>query len=247
MTDSLAWVFRPIDVRRHNRAAILHLLVRYANPGAVVFDIGCGDKPFASDVRGLGCTYIGVDIADGFYKEKPDLIGTATDVPAADEVADVIISSQVLEHLENPVSALEEAHRLLKPGGVLLCSFPFLYPIHAPPYDYGRYTRFFISRAAERLGYEVLSEEAFAGYWRLCGMAFALYAQSFNRGPLKHTGIIPAVIAMQQWFCVGMHGLERLVVRLAGKDRSKFHQNWPVNYVFALGKLQEQVPKSGGA
>jgi SAM-dependent methyltransferase len=229
-------LFRPIDVRRHNRAAILRLAAQYARPGGTVYDIGCGDKPFAPTVRALGCTYIGVDIAEGFYKEKPDLIGTAIDVPAPDESADIIISSQVLEHLEDPLAALREAFRLLRPGGVMIISFPFLYPVHAAPYDFGRYTRYFILSAAPRLGYEILQECSYAGYWRVRAMSLAIYWQSLDRGLLRHLRLVPALIAIQQWFCVGMHSLERTICKLTGRNPDNIWKSWPVNSIFALGK-----------
>jgi len=231
-------LLRPIDVRRHNRASILSLLDTYAKSGSVVYDIGCGDQPFAPQIRTLGCVYRGVDIAQGFYNEKPDIIGTATDVPAPDSTADVVILSQVLEHLDRPFDALQEAHRLLRTGGVLLCSYPFLYPIHAPPYDFGRYTRYYIASAADRLGYKIVSEESLAGFWRVSGMTFAIYAQGFDRGILRHIRLIPLITAILQWICVGLHSLETFVWRLAGKSSRTSQQNWPVSYVFALKKQE---------
>jgi SAM-dependent methyltransferase len=232
----MANLFRPVDVRRHNRTVVSDLLARYAKEGAVVYDIGCGDKPFANVVRALDCVYVGVDLVNGFYADKPDVIGSATHVPVPNGTADIVLSSQVLEHLENPVDALQEAYRILKPGGVLLCSFPFLYPIHAAPFDYGRYTRFFIAAVAKRLGYEILAEHALSGFWRVSAMAFAIYAQQFERGVLKSLKIISAMIALGQWFCVGMHKLEHLALVLARRDPERAIQSWPVNYVFALGK-----------
>jgi SAM-dependent methyltransferase len=244
------YLARPVDVRRHNRTVLSQLLARYATEGAIVYDIGCGDKPFADVVRALNCVYVGVDVAEGFYAEKPDIVGSATCVPVPDGTADIVLSSQVLEHLENPLDALREAHRILKPGGVLLCSFPFLYPIHAAPFDYARYTRFFIARAADRVGYALLAEHALGGYWRATAMAFAIYAQQFERGILKYTKFVSVIIALGQWFCVAMHNIERLLLILAGREPNRFRQAWPVNYVFALSKRSAAGPKedalSGG-
>lgn len=232
-------LFRPVDVRRHNRTALSDLLARYAKEGNVVYDIGCGDQPLADVVRLLQCVYVGVDVADGFYAQKPDIVGSATHVPVPNDTADIVLSSQVLEHLERPIDALQEAHRILKPGGLLLCSFPFLYPIHAAPFDYGRYTRFFIAAAASRLGYEILAERALKGYWHATAMAFALYAQEFDRGIVRSLRLASVMIAFAQWVCVGMHSLERLVLTLAGRDPEKIQSTWPVNYVFVLGKLRQ--------
>ena len=78
-------LLRPIDVRRHNRAAILRLTAQYARPGGTVYDIGCGDKPFAPTVRALGCTHIGVDIAEG---QQPQLLVPGGVWQAAEPAAD---------------------------------------------------------------------------------------------------------------------------------------------------------------
>ena len=53
---------------------------------------------------------------------------------------DVVICQQVLEHVKNPFKAMETLSRLLKPGGVLIVSTPFLLKIHAAPNDYWRFT-----------------------------------------------------------------------------------------------------------
>jgi SAM-dependent methyltransferase len=53
---------------------------------------------------------------------------------------DVIVCTQVLEHIPNPFKATAELHRILKPEGQLLLSVPAAFPYHAAPKDYWRYT-----------------------------------------------------------------------------------------------------------
>jgi SAM-dependent methyltransferase len=71
---------------------------------------------------------------------RPDIIADATAVPMPDGCADCVICTEVLEHLPNATACVEEAYRLLKPTGVLLASVPFLYPVHADPFDFQRFT-----------------------------------------------------------------------------------------------------------
>lgn len=233
-------LLRPIDVRRDVRAIVSSIISRHAGCGASIYDIGCGSKPFAGMVRALGCTYTGVDIADGFYDTNPEITGSADHVPVPDGVADMVLSSQVLEHLESPVEALREAHRILKPGGLLVVSFPFLYPIHALPFDYGRYTRFFMASVADKMTFDLIEEHALCGYWYAVGILSALYLQGFDRGVLRFTKIVKLLIALIQWFCIGMNNIEGYFLRLSGRQPEKFRLPWPVNYVFALVK---QVPR----
>lgn len=62
-------------------------------------------------------------------------------LPFPDESFDVVVSDQVLEHVEgNPEKAVQECHRLLRPGGVAIHTTCFINPIHGVPRDFWRFT-----------------------------------------------------------------------------------------------------------
>ena len=71
---------------------------------------------------------------------SPDIVADVQDVPLEDGVADCVLSTEVIEHLPDPAACVMEAHRILKPGGALILSAPFLYPVHGDPHDYQRFT-----------------------------------------------------------------------------------------------------------
>jgi SAM-dependent methyltransferase len=58
-----------------------------------------------------------------------------------DETFDVVLCTQVLEHVRRPHQALLEMARVLRPGGVLLMSTHGVYPFHPDPNDYWRWTQ----------------------------------------------------------------------------------------------------------
>ena len=97
-----------------------------------------GQEDFA-DLRPLfpGKEYIGADIRQGVGVDTLlDL--HAINLPA--ESVGTVLCVDTLEHVEYPHRALEEIHRILKPGGLVFIASVMLWPIHDYPCDYWRFT-----------------------------------------------------------------------------------------------------------
>ncbi len=82
---------------------------------------------------------IGLDVRPGV---GVDIVGSVYELPFEDESFDIVLCMVVMEHLEDPQSAIREMKRVLKPGGKILVSVPFLFPIHDSPGDYWRFTKY---------------------------------------------------------------------------------------------------------
>ncbi|MEK9160530.1 MAG: methyltransferase domain-containing protein [Patescibacteria group bacterium] len=65
-----------------------------------------------------------------------------------------VICMNVLEHLYLPTTALSEAQRVLRPGGKIVGSVPFLFNVHGSPDDYFRYTKSALTRLLSDAGFE---------------------------------------------------------------------------------------------
>jgi len=72
--------------------------------------------------------------------DQPDLLCDLHEVKWESNYFDSAIATEVLEHLYEPQKAINEMHRILKPGGVCIASTRFIYPYHAEPLDYYRFT-----------------------------------------------------------------------------------------------------------
>jgi ubiquinone/menaquinone biosynthesis C-methylase UbiE len=71
---------------------------------------------------------------------KPDVVGDVQSLPCEDNSFDIILCTEVLEHVQDPRRAIAEMHRVLRPGGRLVLTTRFLFPIHHPSHDFFRFT-----------------------------------------------------------------------------------------------------------
>ena len=101
-----------------------------------VLDVGCGVKPYLpyfSDAT----SYVGVDVQDN---PNADLHGAIEALPVDDGSFDVVLATQVLEHVDDPSAAVRELHRVTAPGGRVLASTHGVMVFHPNPVDHWRWT-----------------------------------------------------------------------------------------------------------
>lgn len=76
-------------------------------------------------------------------KSVADIIGDIHKIPIETGTIDAIICHSVLEHVWDPIRAVEELYRILRPGGKIFVHVPSIYPYHARKGHYPDYWRFF--------------------------------------------------------------------------------------------------------
>lgn len=110
----------------------------------VVLDVGGGEHfaKWLAEYKTLfeKCIYQTMDYDD---TTGADVVGDIHNIPLKNESIDAVICSSVLEHVENPIVAMKEIHRVLRVGGKLFLHIPSTYPYHARKGHYPDYWRFF--------------------------------------------------------------------------------------------------------
>lgn len=135
--------------------------------GLKILDAGAGElqnKQLCSHLVYVSqdvCKYEGSGNSKGLHMgtwntEGIDIVSDITNIPLEDASFDAILCSEVFEHLPDPLLALDEFARILKPGGSLIITAPFASLVHFAPYFYATgFSSYWYEHHLSKKGFQV--------------------------------------------------------------------------------------------
>jgi ubiquinone/menaquinone biosynthesis C-methylase UbiE len=205
---------------RLKREDWLETTIKKIPAGARILDAGAGEqkyKHFCSDLYYVAqdfAKYNGKGNGKGLQKGKwnqPDLdiISDICNIPEPKASFDAVMCVEVFEHISNPMMALKEFNRLLKPGGYLILTAPFCSLTHfAPYYFFSGFSRYFYETHLEKWNFEIIDLQENGNF-------FEYLAQEIRR--------VSSVAGM---YCnANLKISERLAIKIVLKMLQRFSDN----------------------
>jgi len=155
-------------------------------PGSVVLDVGAGDAPYRELFD--HCDYRTSDWDQSPHERvsEIDFLAPAETLPIDDQSADAVLCTQVLEHVARPGVVLGELARVLRPGGSLFLSVPFVWELHELPRDFWRFTPASLDQLLNDAGFEDVSIRARTDCFTTLAQLMRNVAWAMGRAPDGH-------------------------------------------------------------
>jgi len=210
------WWFTDKVLRKY-----LHRTVPYLQ--GRLLDAGCGSQPYRDIFQ---CDeYVAVDISPTF---TPDIVGDLRNMEAiGNQSFDSVLSNQVLEHVDDADRVVAEMYRVLRPGGYLCVTVPFISRLHGMPHDYWRFSISGLRYLLEKHGFEVVLIEPMGGFLTTqCYLwQFYIYERTLERAATR--SLCKLAMALLNPLCLFLHQLD--------SDRTT-----PFNYLGIARRRPEQ-------
>jgi SAM-dependent methyltransferase len=214
----LAYIIRELPARLEALSEDLH-----CPPDGRVLDYGCADVPYRRFFP-ESVEYLAADLPG-----NPDatlVLNSDGTVPVPDESVDVVLSTQVLEHVADPSLYLSECRRVLRPGGRMLLSTHGFMVYHPDPVDLWRWTCAGLREAVERERLQVLRLEGIMGLLAT-GLQFVQYGL-LPRVPSRLRGAFAYV-------------MQRLIAFVDRHEPSKLRDTNALVFALVAEKQDEQA------
>jgi SAM-dependent methyltransferase len=143
------------------------------------------------------------------FTKTPDLNGKYThidyisdicSIPVKNEEFDYLICTEVIEHVPEPIKAVNEMARIAKKGALLFLTAPLASFLHQEPYHYyGGFTPFWYEKILEEAGFSIITIERNGGFFSLFGQESRRFSNLLTPTNTIKKGIIAFLISTSLW------------------------------------------------
>lgn len=164
ITNDFINVAKLVDIGRYCVTQFVKSVAAELPPGTLLLDAGAGECAYKKLFN--HCDYKSIDLAVGdsqWNYERVDYIAPLDNMPIEDATFDVVLCTQVLEHLTKPLESVKEMFRVLKPGGYLFLTVPMSQEEHQIPFDFFRYTSYGLKYICSEAGFVDIEVVSFGG------------------------------------------------------------------------------------
>lgn len=177
-------------------------------PGLTILDAGAGECQYKKWCGHLQYTsqdfnqYTGKESDIGLQmgswnNSRIDIVCDVADMPLEDEVFDVVMCTEVLEHVPDPVRVVREISRVLKRGGMLIVTAPFNSLTHFAPFHFSTgFNRFFYEHHLGKLDHEILEMTVNGNYFEYIAQETRRLPDIISRYAPSQAGRIPALAGL---------------------------------------------------
>jgi SAM-dependent methyltransferase len=199
------------------RVTLDRFILSHASAGRTL-DLGAQNGPYAAHFP----RRVALDLHPA---ASIHLRGDALALPFVAAAFDVVLCTEVLEHLTDPQHAIDEMFRVLKPGGQLLLTTRFLFPIHDAPHDYFRFTKYGLRHLLRRFDELRIEEETDSvGALAVLVQRLGMQAQTLGSTTLRAGWLVAARIVRRMAFLItAEYGDSRRLTPETGIMTSGYH------------------------
>ena len=189
MSEKIKWLLKSSRILNFNQVERDLWIARQATlirDGSKILDVGAGSCPYRPFFQ--HCDYKTQD----FQKLSPELLRDrkgygavdyccdASNIPVPDKSFDVILCSEVLEHVFEPTKVIKEFGRIIKPGGQLILTAPLGSGIHQAPHHYfGGFTPYWYEKILKESGFEKIIIQPNGGFFKHYGQESLRFSMLF--------------------------------------------------------------------